>query len=134
MKIDSSISDYLFKAHLKADWANIYYFSCKDENGKYAISDKIVDYFKSRGMKEDHQIVTCSVPIHTKSNYTIHRPPFESEDQPFLQKLISLSMLTFSHELAFSVALEQIYRARCIIENHPYHHGEKSPLAKKLSF
>lgn len=46
-------------------------------------------------------------------------------------KLISLSGLTFSHELAFSVALEQIYRARCIMNNHPYHHGEISPLAKE---
>ena len=47
-------------------------------------------------------------------------------------KLISLSSLTFSHELAFSVALEQIYRARCIMNNHPYHHGDISPLAKEL--
>jgi 23S rRNA (pseudouridine1915-N3)-methyltransferase len=43
---------------------------------------------------------------------------------------VSLSPLTFSHELAFCVALEQIYRARCILANHPYHHGEKSPLSK----
>ena len=45
--------------------------------------------------------------------------------------LISLSPLTFSHELAFCVALEQIYRARCILSNHPYHHGEMSSLAQQ---
>ncbi len=56
------------------------------------------------------------------------------EINPYLKiKLISLSGLTFSHELAFSVALEQIYRARCIIANHPYHHGEKSSLSLALS-
>ncbi len=48
-------------------------------------------------------------------------------------KLISLSELTFAHELSFSIAMEQIYRARCIMDNHPYHHGEKSALAKVLS-
>ncbi len=48
-------------------------------------------------------------------------------------KTICLSKLTFSHELAFAVSLEQIYRARCILQNHPYHHGEKSSLAKELN-
>ncbi|WP_245945764.1 23S rRNA (pseudouridine(1915)-N(3))-methyltransferase RlmH [Helicobacter didelphidarum] len=34
---------------------------------------------------------------------------------------ISLSPLTFSHEIAKLVLLEQIYRALSIINNHPYH-------------
>lgn len=36
------------------------------------------------------------------------------------QKSVSLSRLTFDHALAALVLSEQIYRALCIINNHPY--------------
>jgi len=42
----------------------------------------------------------------------------------FLQKcdrVISLSDLTFAHKVANLVLLEQIFRALCIGNNHPYH-------------
>ena len=34
---------------------------------------------------------------------------------------LSLSNLTFSHKVAKVVVSEQIYRAFCLINNHPYH-------------
>lgn len=37
------------------------------------------------------------------------------------QVIISLSSLTMSHQVATMMALEQIYRAFTIINNHPYH-------------
>ena len=37
-------------------------------------------------------------------------------------QIISLSKLTFSHEIARLVLVEQLYRSITIIQNHPYHH------------
>jgi len=36
--------------------------------------------------------------------------------------LLSLSPLTFSHEHAFLLLAEQIYRCLMVIKGHPYHH------------
>jgi 23S rRNA (pseudouridine1915-N3)-methyltransferase len=36
--------------------------------------------------------------------------------------LLSLSPLTFSHEHAFLILTEQVYRSLMIIKGHPYHH------------
>ena len=35
----------------------------------------------------------------------------------------SFGPMTLPHELAAVVAAEQVYRAFCILHNHPYHHG-----------
>ena len=39
-----------------------------------------------------------------------------------LPRKLQLSRFTFTHEWARVLALEQIYRARCIQKNIPYHH------------
>lgn len=37
--------------------------------------------------------------------------------------LLSLSPLTFTHEHAYLLLTEQIYRCLMVIKGHPYHHG-----------
>ena len=37
-------------------------------------------------------------------------------------QMISLSKLTFTHELARLILIEQLYRSMTIINKHPYHH------------
>ena len=46
---------------------------------------------------------------------------------------VKLSSLTLPHELALLVLAEQLYRAQCILSNHPYHHGEASAFSKARS-
>lgn len=94
-----------------------------DENGANYSSNNFAKNLKQAEIQSEKIIIFCFGSAFGLPEELI----------PLLRiKLISLSALTYSHELAFAVALEQIYRARCILDHHPYHHGEKSPLAKQI--
>ena len=48
---------------------------------------------------------------------------FSEEAKAAAQHVVSLGKMTFAHELARVVLLEQIYRAFTILKGHPYHSG-----------
>jgi len=47
---------------------------------------------------------------------------FSTEVYERARGLVSLSTMTFSHQMVRLFALEQLYRAQTIIRGEPYHH------------
>lgn len=96
---------------------------CFDENGKTLPSAGFAQMLANFAIKGARGVCFCF-----GSAYGL---PAELASLPRLE-LVSLSPLTMAHELALVVAAEQVYRAQCILAGHPYHHGERSELAKVL--
>jgi 23S rRNA (pseudouridine1915-N3)-methyltransferase len=93
---------------------------CLDENGKVMTSRKFATFLESLESRGVKQTVFCvggayglpSEIAATHKNIT----------------LVSLSLMTFPHEMALAMLMEQIYRARAILGGHPYHHENPSDL------
>jgi len=47
---------------------------------------------------------------------------FDSEVKSFASAKVSLSKMTFSHQIVRLIFMEQLYRAMTIIKGEPYHH------------
>lgn len=61
--------------------------------------------------------------LHHSLFFIIAGPLGPSEElKKFSKEKLSLSKMTFPHELTRSILFEQIYRAQTITSGHPYHH------------
>ena len=100
-----------------------YALICLDENGKTQDSAGFAQRLADLEMKARKGVCFCFGSAHGLPAGLAAVSGLE---------LLSLSPLTMAHELAMVVLLEQVYRARCILSNHPYHHGSKSELATVL--
>ena len=81
-----------------------------DENGKSFNSRKFADFLSNK-FKINKSIVFVVGGAHGFSN----------EIKQKSNEIISLSEMTFSHQIIRLFFTEQLYRALTIINNHPYH-------------
>ena len=73
---------------------------------------KKVDSFAFSNMLENHNIIN----FYIGGAYGFNKEFLQKCD-----KIISLSDLTMAHKIANLVLCEQVFRALCISNNHPYH-------------
>ena len=92
----------------------------KNKNLKVAIVMGSQSDFKT--MKLSAKILkTMGIKFETKI-ISAHRTPKRMyEFAENASKTISFSDMEFSHEVFRVMLLEQVYRANCIFNNHPYH-------------
>ena len=81
-----------------------------DENGKSFNSRKFADFLSNK-FKTNKNIVFVVGGAHGFSN----------EIKQKSNEIISLSEMTFSHQIIRLFFTEQVYRALTILNNHPYH-------------
>ena len=81
-----------------------------DENGKSFNSRKFADFLSNK-FKTNKSIVFVVGGAHGFSN----------EIKQKSNEIISLSEMTFSHQIIRLFFTEQLYRALTILNNHPYH-------------
>ena len=84
-----------------------------DEKGKQYSSVEFSDFLQQKILQNHKQIVFViggaygfSEEMHQRKNH-----------------LLSLSSMTFSHQMVRLIFLEQLYRGASILKNEPYHHS-----------
>ena len=83
-----------------------------DEKGKQMDSKAFAQFISKQTMLESGTLVFCLGGAYGFSESLRKRA----------KGIVSLSPMTFPHQLARVIALEQLYRAYTIINHHPYHH------------
>ena len=83
-----------------------------DEKGKQMDSKAFAQFISKQTMLESGSLVFCLGGAYG----------FSESIRKRAKGMVSLSTMTFPHQLARVIALEQLYRAYTIINHHPYHH------------
>lgn len=83
-----------------------------DEHGREFRSVEFADWMRKKMINVSKRLV-----------FVVGGPyGFASEIYALAQEKISLSRMTFSHQMIRLIFTEQIYRAMTILNNEPYHH------------
>lgn len=83
-----------------------------DENGKQFSSVQFSEFIQKQMLNSIKRMVFVVGGPYGFSNEVYRRA----------NSKISLSLMTFSHQMVRMIFLEQLYRAMTIIKNEPYHH------------
>lgn len=81
-----------------------------DERGKQQTSKQLADYFSSCMMDNKN------IDFVIGGAFGLHESLLKRANIK-----LSLSQMTFPHQLAKLLLIEQIYRAQTLLDNHPYH-------------
>ncbi len=87
------------------------YLMILDEGGKTMDSRTFAEWLRLHFVNEARSLVLVIGGVYG----------FSDEVHSRADTKLSLSKMTFNHELALLVLLEQVYRAATIIHGHPYH-------------
>jgi len=84
-----------------------------DENGKQYSSVEFSDFLQQKMLQNLKQVVFV-----IGGAYGFSEEMYQRKNQA-----LSLSSMTFSHQMVRLIFLEQLYRGASILKNEPYHHG-----------
>jgi len=84
-----------------------------DSRGRQFSSEEFANFFEQHQLRSSLSLVFAVGPASGFSEATLDSA----------NMLLSLGKMTYAHEIARVVLLEQIYRAFTIIKRHPYHLG-----------
>lgn len=82
-----------------------------DRNGEHHDSESFANFLNSLSEKGINQITFI---IGGASG-------FPKQLIPKAKKILSVSKMVFPHKIARLILVEQLYRAKCILNRHPYH-------------
>ena len=103
----STEADFILKSFLPGD-----YIVLLDEHGKEFTSTQFATYLEKKMSNVAKRLI-----------FVIGGPyGFSQRIYNAAQEKISLSKMTFSHQMIRLIFTEQLYRAMTILNNEPYHH------------
>ena len=83
-----------------------------DERGKELKSFDFANFLQKKMLRSNKSIIFV-----VGGSYGFSKEMYERANE-----MISLSQMTFSHQMVRLIFLEQLYRAMTILKNEPYHH------------
>jgi 23S rRNA (pseudouridine1915-N3)-methyltransferase len=103
----------LLKLRIKTPTRPAYAIVLLDSRGRHLSSEEFAQFLQNHQDRNSQPLVLAIGPADG----------FSDAARKSATATLSLGKMTFAHELARIVLLEQVYRAFTILKGHPYHTG-----------